>query len=84
MGWLNQVDSHIDESHSRNPETYWTRTAFSNRSDFIAATESWLLSQNEDFYKQMNEWMNGEFGRRLKPLCPIHQERTEITDINIT
>jgi len=23
------------------------------------------------------------FGRRLKPLCPIHQERTEITDINI-
>jgi len=23
------------------------------------------------------------FGRRLKPLCPIHQERTEITHINI-
>ena len=30
----------------------------------------------------MNEWTES-FGRRLKPLCPIHQERTEVTDINI-
>ena len=30
----------------------------------------------------MNEWTES-FGRRLKHLCPIHQERTEVTDINI-
>jgi len=33
-------------------------------------------------HEQTNE-RTENFERRLKPLCPIHQERIEITDINI-